>query len=660
MSTAVKGRVSDTGTWMKGCFSVRVGTDFKTYKEILEYSMQDETFPGGTLAKPVIPASVKSVLAGGGSDDPLPIYYSKRKCRDTSLGGNDAINPLPQFCVDDDIAHDHYSSELESTVSMGQVYSENYDDTQQILYLGFGTPVFTDLGSFWGTAADMDMANFVNKGSGITAEKIGYLLGSTPIRIIKIATIPYQFIATILDNLENVPITKYYAFSSQMPMYFRFVNSILVTLATNMDLMGSDPPNNTTGSPTTSATSIDLVTGGNTDDLSGMGTIFRDRGLDIAKIVTKRFLYEYGMNHEVGQRNTDQALFANAAANNGTGNSTGSVASDTATSTPTDGSVATPTGNWQRNWINSWEAAYGATFYDAHLYMGFRVEKGGQANESFSNTTGESQISQLANSKFQESRDISFGTAGGNFGDSVFGDIVSTVAEGVTGFLKGALGTLSLDALGAAATGASRIEIPEVWTNSTFSRSSSFTLNLMAPYGDYETIFQTLYVPLACVLAGSLPRATGHSSYSAPFICQAYCRGVFSSPLAMVESLDISRGADQFGFNFARLPLDITIHLTLKDLSPVMSMNMGGDKGIAEQLIGSEDSFQEYMLTLAGMGLRERLAPYKSLRRKASILLTTLFRNKTSPYLVGMDSGRLLASRVVSTIVSGGRGLPTN
>jgi hypothetical protein len=669
MSSTNTTQTLDSGSWIHGCFMVKVGTDFKTYKEIIAYAERDESY--GTNGKVALEPAVKKILADSTA---MPTYFSKRKCRDSSLGGNDAINPLPQFSMDDDIAHPYTPKEYGAPISMGQVYSENYDDTQQILYLGFGIPAFTDLASFWGGAVDMDLAGFVNKGSGITLEKIGYLIGSAPIRLIKIATIPWKFLGAMANTLEQVPVGKYYSFSSQMPMYFRFVNTILVMLATNMNMMGSASDYPGTGSTTSGATPLGLVEGGtkSTDNMNSMSDVFRNRGLDMARIMSKRYLYENGNQGLINNRYTDQSLFDAAAVDNGNG-----VASppDAKTTTNQSSSTATPSsdtlpgfdgGNsvksyFKKQWFDAFALGVKDAIYDGHLFIGFRIDKGMGASESFSNSTGESQIAQVANAKFQEGRDAAFDTMNGSFGSGALGSTLDGVVSGAKGLLEGLMGTLKLDPLAATLTGEARIDIPEVWMNSSFSRSASFSLTCLAPYGDFETIFQSEYVPLACILAGALPRGTGQSSHSSPFICQAYCRGVFASPLCMIESLEVTRGADQFGFSAARLPLKLSIHVGLKDLSPIMAMNLGGDRGICEELLGFDDSFQEYMLTLAGTGLRERLAPFKALKRKWDILISTVYKNKLSPYMLGMEGGsQFLISRMISTVISGGKGLPGN
>jgi hypothetical protein len=681
MITSRTAQTLDTGNFIHGCFMVSIGSDFSTFQQILKYSEQDES--SGTVGKPGLDPNVANILNSTGSKDgPLPVYMAKRKCRDSSLGGNDSINPLPQFNMDDDLhggneTHPHLRTMYSQSDGMGQVYSENYDDTQQTLYMGFGIPVFSNIGNFWKNAVDQNMADFVNKGSGITTDKIGFLIGAAPIALIKLATIPFKYIQAMSDTIQKVPITKYYAFSSQMPMYFRFVNTILVMLATNMSIMGSDE-DYSTGSDISKTSAIDLNNQGTrtTQDLSGMPTVFKDLGIDMARVMLKRYLYENGTLGTYQNRNTDDAMFAAANANNGDGvapktsdsqstsstaNSTNSFSSDDVEIVDAEGDVTSEPRNWSMQWVDAFKAAYKNTLYDGHLFIGFRIDKGMGAEESFANSTGESQVAQKANEAFTKGKDASYSVMAGKFGDTGLSSVLTDVISGAKGIFQGLASTLKLDPLAAVMSGSAKIDIPDVWMGSSHARSASFTITCLSPYGDMESIFQSEYVPLACILAGALPRGTGYSSHSSPFICQAYCRGVFSSPLCMIESLQVSRGADQFGFTASRLPLKLTMQVTLKDLSPTMYMTMGGQTGLAKAIFGTDDNFGEYMMTLSGMGLRDRLAPFRSMRRKIKILLSTIHKNKLSPYMLGMEGGsRFMVSRVISTIVSGGRGIPGN
>jgi len=666
-------KTPDEGSWIHGCFVVKVGAPFESYKKLLEYSLADEVF-GKT--KPVLDPAIKKMLDDTGTEGygnnytPLTTYFSRRKFRDSSLGGNDAINPLPQFSIDDDIAFPMYSDKTGS-VSMGQVYSEHYDDLQQVLYLGFGIPVFSNVGGFWATATDMEFSKFINQGSGITKEKIGYLLGSAPIRIVQMATIPFKFIGAMIDSLQQVPISKYYSFSSQMPMYFRFVNTILVMLATNMNIVGSSEDIPKTGSKSSGTSAIDLLdefySNKDNKDLSGISSVFRESGLDMARIMLKRFYYENGDRNIYNKRWTDPSVIAGSSLNNGKGvNDSGESTQSTNTESSSNAEGTLPDGEaslryWTLDWFDNFAASWKETIFDGHLFIGFRIDKGMGGSESFSNSTGESQIAQIANEKYQAGKNANFETMNNQIGTGTISSVIEGAISAAKSVIEGVANMVGLDPLASVATGAARINIPEVWMSSSYSRSQNFSISCMSPYGDFESIFQSEYVPLACILAGALPRGTGQSSHSAPFVCQAYCRGIFASPLCMIESLEITRGADQFGMNNARLPLKLSMNVTLKDLSPVMYMTMGGDRGLMNAIFGTDDNFAEYMMTLSGMGLRDRISPFRAVRRRTRILLSTIFKNKLSPYMLSMDFGANNGiSRAISMVVSAGRNLPGN
>ena len=701
MITSFSGQTPDMGSWVHGTFMVGVGSDLTTFIDILSYSEQDELW--GTNNLPGVEPNTKSVLSSVGADanSAMPVYASKRKCRSTMLGGNDVINPLPQFGIDDDIIPPHYqatSNPLDG--GLGQVYSENYDDTQQILYLGFGLPMFTDLSSFWSYATDADLTGYMGTGAGSTLAKFGYMVGAAPITILKMCTMSFKWVQGFVDAVATVPINKYYSFGSNMTMYYRFVNTILVYLATNMKIMGADNVVNSTDgmgySPTTDSSTTLNNQGTTTADplMSGITDVFLKSGLDMAQIMLRKYFYENGISTPASQINTDDAGYKASALETPTGTAAGTAASPSGGAAPAVGNgtpapaVATPGSTastnpsatpsntpgstpsssptqkpWQRQWFSAFQAAYGGAIIDELMFIGFRIDKGGAASESFSNSVGESKISQDLNSKFAEARDNKTTAMGSEWGGDVLSGFVSSLADMGGAVWKGLTGSISMDPLAAAMTGSAHIDIPEVWQSSSYSRTGSFSLTCLSPYGDMESIFQSQYVPLACILAGALPRSTGMSSHTSPFVCQAYCRGIFSTPIGIIESVEVSRGDNQFGFTANRLPLKTTIHITIKDLYPTMAMNMGGDKGVLRQLLGQEDLFGEYMLTLSGMGLRDRLDPMRNALRKFAILRSTIWKNKLSPFSVGamMGGGRLSISRTIARLATGGKvSVPTN
>jgi hypothetical protein len=246
----------------------------------------------------------------------------------------------------------------------------------------------------------------------------------------------------------------------------------------------------------------------------------------------------------------------------------------------------------------------------------------------------------------------------------IIGGPIGTVLEGVASFIKGMVegagDALNLQGVGATILGAGEIDIPEIWQGSSFSKNYTFSMQLRSPYGDPVSIMQSIYVPLALILAGAVPRAIGPNAYTSPMLCRAYSKGMLGIPLGMIDSVQIKRGSDQHGWNFQRLPTSIDLSFTIKDLSPAMYMGMDDGQGLFETVAGENSSFQEYLQTLGALGLNERIRWQYKIRRKGEILLKIAWHNKLSPEAMGMNmAANSFTGRVLSAIYPR-TGLPTD
>jgi len=365
--------------------------------------------------------------------------------------------------------------------------------------------------------------------------------------------------------------------------------------------------------------------------------MFQDYGFDIYRIMLKKYKYMSADFNPTSVPNSDTVLLA------------------TSTDTSPIVDVSTLAGNFLSTTISQFKA----TFYDASLYVGFRIEKGVDTSESFTNETGESSIAQQINAKAQSARDMNFNLAQGNTG--IAG--LDAVIKGVGGILSGAA-----DTMGLAATfenilaGNGLIDFPDVWKSSSTSKNYTFNVSLRSPYGDPYSILQNLYIPLALLLAGALPRAIGQSAYTAPFVCRAYCRGMFAVPLGMISHITIKRGADQFGWSTTRLPTCLDISFEIKDLSPAMYVAIGSGSTweALMQVFTANSTFQEYLMTLSGMGLADRIGWLRNLRRKATYLLGQVASTKMSPFYWGATLGNTIPARMISQFIPVTRVVPNN
>lgn len=630
--------------------------DLSSYAQIIGRSCMTDQGNGASLTNILPDPIIAQILDPNNSAVPT-YFFSKGVARDTSLGGNDAINCYPQFNETDDVAEHPFLSTnpADPQTGMGRVYTETYNDQQQIMYLTFGVPQYNSLVSFYTTAMMGELASIMTTGGNVTGSNLGTLIGHSIGLYVTLPVVPLIFLYNLFSGLSEVPITKYYDFRSAMPLYYRCVNSMLLHLSVNMGLvqdnlflLGKNPP-------TASQIIIDQTDqeaeaevlnknlGGST---AGLPEVFRKYGFDVYRILLKKYKYiTEGLQDPGTEDNnyTDFTLVKNDLRQD----------PSTATTPPSSNTV----GSKIKTFFSDTITGFASQLYDANLYIGFRIEKGVDTSESFSNETGESSIAQEINGKIQSIRDAKFSFAGGNITGAI-GDAISALS----GVVSGAMDAVGLGGLDAVMTGEGLVDFPEVWKNSSFSKSYSFSMHLRSPYGDPVSILQNLYFPLALILAGGMPRAVGQSSYTAPFVCRAYCKGMFAIPLGMITSMHIKRGSDQFGWNLAKLPTCIDISFEIKDLSPAMYLSFA-DRGSTfdafTQIFSANTNYQEYLMTLSGMGLAERITWFYQLRNKANYLLGQIAEQKLNGFYWGSVLGNTIPARAISVFMPATK-LPQN
>ena len=165
------------------------------------------------------------------------------KYHDTSIGGNNAMNPLPQGTK---YADPPIKNALTPGVSdgMGAIYSESFDDHQQVIYMRFGVPKFNSMMSF--LSGMYNYKNSITARTGRSPSFMYYLSGAaTTLGTIALSAAGFIIplclglfalgtrLWTITGSLQGIPRSKYYYLKPTMPIYWSQVNFILNYLATN-------------------------------------------------------------------------------------------------------------------------------------------------------------------------------------------------------------------------------------------------------------------------------------------------------------------------------------------------------------------------------------------------------------------------------------------
>lgn len=630
----------DNSRWTKSPFVYKLGSDFTTMQELIVWLLEPDkefTTDHTSIAKF---ADMETEL--------LPKHYMRPNQSDTSVGGNDAINCYWQFCENDDIIHPFTSLNGRIDAGMGRVHSETYDKHQQLLHMTMGVPNFGHLRTFYNDMIEHDISAFVN---GSYDRTIGAMIGGVLGRLIggaisvawdvavevgkfmvfkalfPIPFLPKLYLAYKAGSLVgdallmNERVTRYYDFRSTMPMYYRYVNSILLHLAVNMGLMPDGDPDSKEGGETNGQfnSTYRKLFDPDSANPESLPEILRF-GPNIFRILAKR----------------DSRLDPSSVSN---------VDSDDYLMNPekeddVDG------------WFSGFMPRLKSSMFGADKFISFRVEKSTDSSESVSNNSGESALAQELNSTIAQTRQRNFRFSSGNlFGEGVLGGLLDNVTGLITEFMTKALDTVTFSGLAdAQVRGSGYADIPEVWQGSSFAKSYSFTTTLRAPYGDPVSIMQAIYIPLACLLAAALPRSVGKNAYTSPFLIRAYCKGMFAIPLGLIDSMTIKRGASEFGWSTSMLPTVVEVSFTIKDLAPIMHIAMMGGKEALFSIFSQNSSFQEYMLTLSGMGLNERLLWFTQIQRKFEVAFSMVRRSVGSPLWWGTNLGNSGVARLVGAL----------
>lgn len=595
-------------------------------------------------------------------------YWStaNNKFTDTTLGGNIGINCRPQFTQYSDIpvrgrligrADQVSLSNLDSNYGQGRYYSEAIDDNAQTIYLRFGVPQFNALTRFFGNAFSRNMGTLARTGRAPSA---WYDIGQAATVIFGLFAMP-AVTCTLLARAAihayiTKPSSKFYTMKPTMHAYWLTVTGLVNSIAVNKGILPRILNDSKVDQVMDSPYKIDQ------DFLNNLNAMFPDiinkeNGFDVYAIANRA--------QRVANKLFDDD-FNNF--NNGTGsNFLGYVAKGNVSKIQkphgdhsilntlqrvlklgyynSDGiesrleitpkiDPATGQDN-SREALKSFSSFFDAEFQDGSQFAVFKVDHSGPVNSSFSNSAIESELSNKFNSASSAAREAKFSFSGGNMLDGIVSDTIENVLGAVTDFIAGPLDILTFGmsgALGGFLLGSGFVDIPKHWQSSSAQLPrTSYTMQLISPYGNPISQMMDIYIPLAMILAGSLPLSAGKQSYTSPYLVQLFDRGRCQIQLGLIESVSFTHGVSNLPFTNRGQCLAIDVSLSIMDLSSIMHMpvSRGGIFGGTVEL--DEDSLLlDYLAVLAGQDLYSQMYAFPKAKLNIAKRLSNLNR-LTSP-----------------------------
>ncbi|SAK59314.1 hypothetical protein AWB81_01824 [Caballeronia arationis] len=505
------------------------------------------------------------------------------KYTDTTPGGNFAINPPPQFTS---FADPKAPSRKSGGKGMGIYYSEAIDDHSQVIHMRFGVPQFNSLTQFF--------THFYSSGAGMVARtgrstdavyNIGRAAGFV-VSVMSWKLLGLLALGVGLRFLQNKPSSKFYYLKPAMPVYWQVVQTIVNQIAVNKGVIpraGEAVADATVNMTIADNYAFDQTGNSRLHDL--LPDIFFEKGgIDVYALATRAKRLQRKQHQNEMQVLGDSSVNLSSAIGSlfspqnkltddkrpnfpdylKTWLKTSNSKPSDSTSTSDSGSEAldtTPVGN------SGLFEFFKAELDDGSAFVSFRVDTTGPVAESFSNQTGDSPLASKINTMSSQSRETRFDMANGNLSDGLIGKtlgaIVGTAADVVSGIADG-LGISGIASLG----GSAFVDIPKHWTSASAELGrSTYSVQLRSPYGNPVSQLMNLYLPLAMLLAGALPLATGPQSYTSPFLCELYDRGRRQVRLGIIDSLQVTRGVGNLGFDDQGNAMGSDVTFSVLDLS---------------------------------------------------------------------------------------------
>ena len=237
-------------------------------------------------------------------------------------------------------------------------------------------------------------------------------------------------------------------------------------------------------------------------------------------------------------------------------------------------------------------------------YVQFFIDTDASASESMSNSTSESKIKGMLDQGSDLLKEAQFIMQSGGIGTDALKELGSSVTEGLADITGGsdtsALGgvlqrvlTLSDNVING-----ENIIMPDIYQNSAYEKSYSFTVHLKTPYGTKFGYFMDICVPLMHLLCLGLPKQTTANTYGSPFLVKAHVEGIFTCNMGMVTGISVSKGVNS-AYSVDGLPTEVDVTVTIADLYSDLSMSPQN----APLLFVNNSSLIEYLATTCGLSL---------------------------------------------------------
>lgn len=229
-------------------------------------------------------------------------------------------------------------------------------------------------------------------------------------------------------------------------------------------------------------------------------------------------------------------------------------------------------------------------------------------SRSFSNSTTESSLASQINGFADQANEIRFlfgaregslASALGSGVDELSDSIGTALGSLMTGLGSGVVGSLAGKGLNTIINGG-KIVFPQIWQDSSADESYSLDIKLRSPDHDNLSIFLNIMKPYCKLLALTLAHEDDENefAYNSPFMCKAYCKGMFSVDYGMITGLNVTSGA-QCQWNDDGLPTQVDISIDLSNLYKSLAMSTNVERAV------HNTAYMDFLANLSGLNIND-------------------------------------------------------
>lgn len=606
---------------------------------------------------------------------------------DTTPGGNESINPPPQWSPYTDIREPSLAG---GSFKMGRNYNEVFQQNARRITVQMGVAEPNSLSTFFSSFYDPDMASLVRTGEAKPGLFSAYGLGSA---IGTLLTLPLQayFGLNYLYNrvaafVNNRPYSKFYYMKPTMPLYWNAATTLLNQITNNMgmtygytadELTGGSKPEVTAARQSLDFEAVsqllpDIIRGDSHASIDLYAVASRSQRLaDQHHRTLKQIAEGAGDYTDFATRVNTYLAGGVRAAPEANGETLDTLIAKYFTSPqgqekPVNREIsepspeAKPTSAVDANGFAlpeqtiyteepSFMDYFGSELRNGSSFVTFNVHSEDTVTESFSNAVKQPQIAEKFNSFAKSARDLRVNFADGNLGDGPISGIIESVVGGVQSVLQGAMDSVGF--AGAAALGGSGfLDIPNVYDTSQVELSrTTYTVHLGSPHGNRMSVVLKQYMPLCLLLAMALPRSSGKNAWNGPFLVRLHQPGRVDTKLGIVDSMVVARGTSNVGWTKSNFPAGITVTFSVLNLNSIMHMP------ITESLLNDVTGFSffdedtalsDYMASLGNLSLRDQF--YLGPRVRLALQKTAAsWDSFTSPSNMAMNLAQTMPGQIL-------------